>query len=441
MAKCFRFGEYTLYPESGELYKKTRKVRVGPHAMQFLASLLEAAGRTVSREDLESRLWPKYSVGTNSLNVVASTARKLLGEVSEKPKFIKTVGRQGYCFIGPVLSSDADQYSEINRAETNYRKGMLLWEARTEKSLKKSIQAFRQAITDNPSFALAYAGLADAFTMSGLHGMAPPEEAFLRARAAAARALQIDPRLTEAKCSEAWVKLCFDWDWVGAEAGFSEVLREKPKYPFAWNGLSLLRIALGRADEALAAMRTAWTQDAVSPPLSALLAHASYFARRFSEAVEQAQRALAFNEDFPIGHAALGMAYLQLSNYAGAIQHLESAYELSGRSPVMLGHLGYGYGVSGARDKAQQALEQLFRARSRRCVLSYSIALTCLGVGDFEQALAWLERACEEHSHWVLFLRVDPVFDAIRADSRFAALLRHVNFPEAETMSIGTTGR
>ena len=258
--------------------------------------------------------------------------------------------------------------------------------------------------------------------------MISPEEAYLRARSAAGRALRIDPGLIEAKCSESWVKLCYDRNWDSAHAGFSEVIQAKPYYSFAWNGLCLLFNAQGRPSEAVTAMQTAWSRNAVSPGLSALLGLFHYFARRYSEAVAHAERALLFNEDSYLANACIGDSCLQLADYPRAVKHLGRAYELS-QSPAMYGRLGNAYSAAGDMPAAQRVLSDLLEARARRYVPAYGIALVYLGLGEKQQALNYLGEAIDEYSHWVLFLQVEPMLDSIREDSQFASLLRRVGFP------------
>ena len=199
MGNCFRFGEFTLFPDIGDLYKKNRKVHISSHSALFLSALLEAHGKVVSREILESRLWSENEVGSNNLNVVTSNTRKALLDNPDNPKFIKTVGKKGYCFIHPFTNDD--KTPELSALTDAYWQGLYRLEERSENSLKASIKAFKQAIAADPSHALAWAGLADAFIMAAMNGMISPEEAYLRARSATGRALRIDPGLIEAKCS------------------------------------------------------------------------------------------------------------------------------------------------------------------------------------------------------------------------------------------------
>jgi len=151
MGNCFRFGEFTLFPDIGNLYKKNRKVHISSHSALFLSALLEAHGKAVSREILESRLWPDCEVGSNNLNVVASSTRKALLDNPADPKFIKTVGKKGYCFIHPFTNDDKTPGAPT---PDSYWQGLYNLEEHSEKGLKSSIKAFKQAIAVNPSHAL-----------------------------------------------------------------------------------------------------------------------------------------------------------------------------------------------------------------------------------------------------------------------------------------------
>ena len=207
------------------------------------------------------------------------------------------------------------------------------------------------------------------------------------------------------------------------------MIEAKPYYSFAWNGLCLLFNAQGRPSEAVTAMQTAWTHNAVSPVLSAWLGLFHYFARRYSEALVHAERALLFNEDSYLANACIGDACLQLADYQRAVEHMRRAYELS-QSLAVYGRLGFAYSAARDMPAARIVLSELLEAKARRHVPAYGIALVYLGLGDKQQALHYLEQAIDEYSHWVLFLQVEPMLDSLREDSQFAALLRRVGFPK-----------
>jgi tetratricopeptide (TPR) repeat protein len=284
---------------------------------------------------------------------------------------------------------------------------------------------YRQAIQEDPTYALAYTGRADAWIMAGIHCLMPPEEAFPRARADARDALRMGPGLPEATISEAWVKLCFNRDLAGAKRDFRQAIHLKPECPFAHNGVCLLHIALGRPREGVKAMAKARGLDANAPFLNALLADSHYQARDYEKAAEQAKRALSSDPDFPVGHACLGKAYLQIGRPDEAIQHLERARDLAMGSPLMLGFLAYAYASANQSGHAEEILRQLLHRRNvqKAYVPSFFIALVYLGLGKFDLALTEIGKAIKERSHWVLFLGTEPMFDPLRHSKRFKRLL------------------
>ena len=424
----FRFGEFTLYPEVWELHRNGSKVAAGSQPVFLLAALLEKPGCLVTREELAKKLWPTGSFAKNSLNVAVNAARRLLGDDLRKPQFIKTVGRRGYCFTHKVeILPVAPKTQRLSAAEGHYWKAKQLWEMRTPASLRESISHFKESIKEDPSYALAYCGLADAYTMGAIHAIMPPKEAFPRANGAIQRALAIQPDLPEAKVSQGWVDLCFRRDTASAEGFFREAIDCKPHCPFAHNGRALLYLALGRPQDSLEALQSAWNHDAISAPLTALLSNGHYYAREFDKAIKEGLRAVESAPTFPVAHSCLGQALTQIGRFEEAIQHLELARDLSGRSSIMLGLLGYTYGKSRRTSQALPIRQELLERRQTEYVPAYFVAQVFLGVGEKEDALHWLQTAFGERSHWVLFLKVDPIFDELRSDTRFLDLSKQVD--------------
>jgi DNA-binding winged helix-turn-helix (wHTH) protein/Tfp pilus assembly protein PilF len=423
--RSFHFGEFVFLPETAELYKNGRKLPARAQELLGLEALVENAGRRVSREALTRRIWPETSVGKNNLNVMINRLRALLGDDSAGQRFIKTIGRSGYCFV-PRVDAAPDTRSILSADEaawTVYWRARQLWEARTPKALAESIRLFRRSIALDPSFSLGYAGLADALIMESLHAIRPPSETFLLARGAARRALARRKNLAEAITAEAWVRLCLDRDFSAAEEAFARALALKPGYPFAHNGWSLLMLALDRPAEAVKSMEKAWESDPLSPPLNALLGDTYYYNRQFQKAIEQERKVLEWDRRYVLGHSCMGRSLLQLGRRGDALRHLESACDYSGQSSVMLGLLAHAYARCNRRSAARSALQKLLRRAKAAYVPAYFVALTCLGLGDVEIGLAWLEKAIDERSHWVLFLNVDPVFDDFRSEKGFRRLL------------------
>jgi tetratricopeptide (TPR) repeat protein len=283
----------------------------------------------------------------------------------------------------------------------------------------------------DPNYAPAFVGRADAWIMAGIHCLREPADAFARARADATEALSVDSRQTEGSVAEAWVKLCFDRTFTIAHAEFRKALRLKPSYDFIYNGLALVSLALGRPRAALSMMRKAHALNANSPPLDALLGDCFYHARNFRAAARHGEQAVAVALEFPVGHACLGKVYLQLGREVEAIGHFEKACDLSRRSPIMLGLLGFAYGTFGRQAEAKSIREELVQMQglNRRYVPPFFLALVHLGLGNRKLALDLLDAAEKERSHWILFLRTEPILDPLREHPRFRTLLRRVHSP------------
>jgi len=429
LARVFQFGEYRFHPESSELFRDRIRIAAGTKPAILLGALLAAPDKFMTRQSLSETLWPSIHVGENNLNMEIQRIRRLLNDKAAKPRFIETVGSSGYRFIHPVEERNDRDLTLRKRAEEHCRRARNLWEKRTEESLIASVQAYQEAIDADASYALAYAGMAETFIMLAVHGVRPPSDAFEEARSAVKRAFEIQPGMPGAQCAEAWIKLCYDRDWDGAERGFNEVFAKTTRYGFAWNGFSLLLHSLGHPQKANSAIQKAWKADAISPPLRALMCSSHYFARQYPAAIEQGKRALAVNGNLAIAHTSLGLAYIQLGELVIGLKHLEDGSSLSGNSPLMLGFLGCAYAIAGDYGRAEIILENLLQLKESRYVLSYAIALPYIGLGDRDQAFLWLEKACADRSHWVLFLNVEPLLDTLRTDQRMAALCRNIGFP------------
>jgi DNA-binding winged helix-turn-helix (wHTH) protein/Tfp pilus assembly protein PilF len=424
-SKCILFGSFEFFPERGELVQNGHRLHAQHQELLGLELLIEKRGARVSRGELTEKIWRNTSVGDNNLNVVISRLRSLLGDNSRNPHFIMTVGRDAYCFVGDVSerSFEASPRELAHELCLKARHGL---EVRTPKSVKESIDLSRQAIAADSTYSLAYVGLADALIIASMHAVMAPGDAFPRARAAARRALETQPDLAEAMVSEAWVQLCFDRNFSAAAKEFERALALKPDNPFAHNGRSLLLLALNRPEEAISSMKAAWGEDALSPPLNALLSDAYYYNREFDKAIDQGNKAVEWNPVFPVAHACLGRAYLQAGRQSEAIRHLELACEHSDESPVMLGLLAYVYGKCTRHGSAQAVLQRLLDHKKTEYMPPYFIGLAYLGLGEAEKALAWIDKAVEKRSHWVLFLRTDPAFDELRSHGQFGKLVEKV---------------
>jgi eukaryotic-like serine/threonine-protein kinase len=320
------------------------------------------------------------------------------------------------------------RYTASSDAYEAYLKGRYHWGRRTEEGLKKSIECFQEAIKVDPCYALAYVGLADSYAIPGIaeYGLLPPTEAMPRAKAAAAKALEIDGTLAEAQTTVAHIKAFYDWDWEGAETEFQRAIELNPSYPFAHHWYALYLAAMERLDEAVAAERRAQELDPLSLIINKNVGTILYYARRFDQSIDQYKKTLELDKDFVRTHFYLGMTYLQKAMYDEAIAEYRKAVTLSDGNTVIIALLGQAHAVVGNADEAMSKLEELKERAQREYVPAFNFALIHIGLGKRDQAFEWLEKAYEERSSWLVSLKVEPLFDSIRSDPRFADLVRRV---------------
>ena len=324
--------------------------------------------------------------------------------------------------LGTRGTADPEAYQE-------YVRGRYFWNRRTEADLRKAMARFGAAIERDPAFAAAHAGLADCWVLLPLYGNLPPREAFPRAIAAARAALELDPELAEAHTSLAYARLMFDWDWAAAEEEFRRAQRLDPNYPTAAHWHGYLLSALGRHEEAIAQARRAQELDPLSLVINADHGLVLYFARRHEEAIAQFQRTLELDPRFAYARFGLALAYAATGRGEDAVREAEQAVEHSAGSSVNQAARGYALGVAGRAEEARRVLASLEERARRSPVQAGAFGLVHLGLGDRERALDSLRRAYEERSRFVVFLQVWPIYDPLREDPRFAALVRDVGLP------------
>jgi tetratricopeptide (TPR) repeat protein len=439
LGRSFNFGHFALYPEVRQLYRCGIRLRTcHPQQAAFLAILAETPGAMVSKKEFKSRLWPNETPAKNRLNALASASWALLGDNNpEKRKYFAAAGREGYCFICPVKRVEQKENNQKGLAEEAYRAGKHCLDNRQESALLESVSWFKKAIDRNPSHAFAWVGLADAHIMMGIYCIDVPGEAFRKARAAAQSAIRIKPAMPEALVSLAWIKLCYDRNWSAAEIGFQKALQKKPSYPFAHNGRALLHLVTGCAEDNIASIEKARKRSPLSPPLNALLCHSFYMSRRFADAEQAGWKAILSHPDSCVAHASLARALLQVGRHDEAMHHFEEARRLSNNSKVYLGFWAYACGLLGQPEEARRALERLLSVPIHEYVPSYFVALIHLGLHQADECIEWLHRACNERSHWVLFLNSDPIFDGIRTGVSFQRLLDKAGFNRHSTVIHG----
>ena len=295
------------------------------------------------------------------------------------------------------------RYTENNEAYEAYLKGRYMWNKRTADSLHKALVYFQQAIRLDPNYSLAYVGLADTYTLLSFFTLAAPNDAFPKAKVAAEKALAIDNTLAEAYTALGQYKAYYEWDWNGAEDEFQKGIALNPNYPLLHHWRSLNLIAMGRMDEARAAMRRALELDPLLLVSNVNLGRIDYYEGRYDQAIKQYQRALELDKDFMRTHLRLGMAYVQQGRYHDALSEYNKALEITGDTPQIRAHIAHVMAVSGKKSEALAALAELQERAKRQYIPPYDIALIYVGLSENDKAFAWLEKAYNEHSTEMIY--------------------------------------
>lgn len=320
------------------------------------------------------------------------------------------------------------RYTDNTAAYHLYLKGRYYTNKRTEEWIRKGIDYFQQAIETDPNYALAYAGLADAYAfLASSTGGLPPRDAYPKARAAAEKALLLDDALAEAHTSLGFFYLMYDWNFSKAESEFKRSIKLNPGYANAHDGYGFLLKATARHEEAIRASLEAKRLDPLSLYTNVSLAWAYYFARDYERAVEQGSKALEMEPRFDFAYWIIGLALAGLGKMDESIAALKKAVTLTSGGLTHEAHLGYAYARAGKIEEARQVLARLEETAKGRYVSAYYFALIYLGLGEHEQVFSWLERAFEERAGFLAFIRVEPMFDPLRSDARFSDLLGRMN--------------
>jgi serine/threonine protein kinase/tetratricopeptide (TPR) repeat protein len=320
----------------------------------------------------------------------------------------------------------ARQHTANTDAYQLYLKGRYYWNRRTPEGIRKGIDYFEEAISSDPNYALAYTGLADAYNILASYSAIAPKDAFPRAKTAATRALELDDKLAEAHASLAFVAFGYDWNWAKAEREFRRAIALNPGYASAHIWYALYLAAMNRPDEAAAEIDRAEALDPLALPIMTNKGWIYYLARRTDEAIEIHQKTLELDSDFLIAHLRLGQAYAAKFMYVEAIGEFEKGLALTPGQPELLATLGHVCASSGARERAEQILDELAALSRSRYVASYLLATLYIGLGDHDRAFAYLEQAYEERYGFLVYLAVSPVFDPLRDDARFQTLIQKV---------------
>ena len=287
--------------------------------------------------------------------------------------------------------------------------------------IEKARTIFQQAIDLDPGFAPAYVGLADCYPLLSLYSVLTPHDAYPKAKAAAMRALELDDSYTKAYNSLGVTKLFYEWDWTGAEQAFRRAIELNPGYPDAHQRYGMFLTAMGRFDEAIDELQRARQLDPLSPITQVISAYPYYYSRQYESAARLLREVIADDEGYSMAHFRLGLALAQKGSYDQAVNEVSRSVELSNDRDTIAA-LAYVEALSGDRESAYAALTKLDDREKEGFVTSYNRVMVYAGLGENALALDWLERAYDERSYWLIYLRVDPVLDPLRNERRFIAI-------------------
>jgi len=365
---------------------------------------------------LEKRASDRYP----SAREIAEDLRRLV-EGGEVPVVRRPLGAAQPASGAPRVTSDPV-------AREAYALGRRQWNKRTREGLERAIQHFEQAIDADPGFAPAYSGLADCYNI--LAPWLPPRLAFRLAKAAAKKAIELDPNLAEAHTSLAFVLMYDDWDWAASEASFKRAIELEPDYATGHQWYAEYLNALGKFDEALAEARAAEELDALSWAMPTTLINVFYYARRFDEALEYYIR---MNAIAPPGPSLGGIAdRARILEQGGrpeeAVEEYRRIMALDDEPRIRAGY-ACALALVGRRDEARAEIAALEALPPSAAVPPYALAGAYAVVGDLDAAFAKLERGFADHDRAMVWLRVNPRFDSLRADPRYASLVERMKFP------------
>ena len=323
--------------------------------------------------------------------------------------------------------------TENSDAYQAYVKGRYFWNKRTTDSVQKGLAYFQQAVVLDPVYTQAYTGIADSYALLGLFNAMPPKEAFPKAKAAATRALEMDPELADAHATLGFVDFYYEWDGLAAENEFRRALQSNPNYAMAHAWYAEDLAALGRFGEASLEVRRAQESDPVSITVGVVAGMVAYLAGRNDEAIEALKKASEIDPNYPRLHFRLGNCYRQKQMYQPALAEFLKAVQLASRGDqygdqYYEGGLGSGFAIAGNTAEAHKIVDDLIRRSKTRYVPAYAIAIIYAALGEKDHVFEWLQKAREDRSTSMAYLKVDPNLSEYRSDPRFAALAKSIRF-------------
>ena len=346
------------------------------------------------------------------------------------------IARQVHVRLSPErLDGLARRQTRNVEAYDLYLRGRYFWTQLSPLTTRRALEFYTRATELDPGYALAWSGLADAYSTSPINGDGPPLQVWPRAHDAAAHAIGAAPNLAEAQTSLGFVKFWLDWDWMGAEKAFRHAITLDPNYGLAHRTLAIVLSHMAQHEAALEAAQRARELDPLDFVHHALSAQVAFNARDYPAAVAFAQRANVLNPEFWVGYYQLAQACEQLGRSDLALEALQKAGQFSGGNSKTIALRGYLLATSGRVGEAREVLNTLEAVSRERYVPPYATALVYGGLGQHDLALDWLDRAYDAHDVHLALISVDPKWDALRSDRRFLGLINRCDFVAARLAS------
>ena len=328
----------------------------------------------------------------------------------------------------------AKRYTHDAEAYQLYLKGRYFWNKRNEEGFRNGIEHFKRAEEKDPTFALAFSGLADSYALLCDIGAVRPVDEMPKAKAAAQKAVDADPALAEAYTSRAFVRLAYDWDWLGAQSDFQQALKLNPKYPTAHQWYASYLMQMGKFSLAKAEIEEAHKLDPLSPIIASNTGLYSYYEHNYDDAIARYKVLLQSDPEFWVARHYLALAYVQKGMHPEAIAELRRLIKAPESGPVpdrvieaeseASASLGFAYGMASRQAEARQILDGLDALSKRKYVSPLYFAIVYAGLKDNDKAIEYLNKAFEARHPGLVLIRIEPMFDGLRSDARFAELIK-----------------
>jgi TolB-like protein/Tfp pilus assembly protein PilF len=382
---------------------------------------------SVIREDDRFRITVQLIDARNDSHLWAENYdREITGVLALQSDVARAVAAQIQIELTPGEERQLSGSHEIDpEVYESYLRGRYAWNRRSAAGFEEALRHFQAAVERDPKFALGYTGLAATYDQQGVYGLLTPRETVRRIRSAVMKALDLDPELGEAHVSLADMHW-WQWEWPEVERELRHALELNPSYATGHAWFAYLHCVLGREAESLVEIGRAMELDPLSSPVRADAAQIYFFSRRFEEAIEHALAAIRIDPDLAGPHAVLSLIYAQQGQHREAIEAGRTAVHLSGGADYETGWLAYSLARAGATDEAKLLVADLEQRSQRRYVEPTYIANAYAGLGNRDEIFFWLERAYREGSLWLTWINSSPIYDEVRDDPRFQAILERM---------------